>query len=390
MKYNNADSHKDNNPLIYFDHAASTPLSEVAKNSLIKALEVFGNSSAGHPYGVFINQKLEECRKSFYEFLEAKKTYDCTFTSSATESNNLIIFGLNLKAGDIVYYHPFCHPSQVYPLFELENNGIILKKLKANNGVFDYSQEIEVGAKLIVLAHVNSQSGIELDLDKFKNWTRQLRKEINLNNVHIHLDCSQSFGKVYISLKDNFFDSITLSGHKMGAPKGISVLFHKRYSIKPITFGGGQEFGFRSGTSNFPLIKSFSDHSKNFLQKQEEYFEKVKSLKLLLIDGIKNFPNVVEVFDRKNTSPYIFCFALKGIENKEAVKILGDMNIMIATSSACSSNRDKLNEAQYFNSLDIPEELHSHILRISFSYLNTKAEIERLISGIKTVVSNLS
>lgn len=359
--------------MIYLDHAASTPLGDSAREVLQHSFKSFANPSSIHGLGLEVKQKLEQARERLFNLVDAKKTYDCVFTSSATESNNTVIFGLHLAQGDVVHYHPYCHPSQVSPLFELEKKGVILKPLPSKNGSLLSDIELDEKSKLVLLSHVNNQTGIITDIEGIASIIKNKNSK-----THIHIDASQSFTKLPLSLKNNVFDSITLSSHKLGGPKGVSTLFLKKYSVQPLIFGGGHEGGLRSSTVNYPLIEAYVTQSEHNISHRGKYFDHVSSLKLQCVNGLKQIKQF-RTLVHGHSSPYVLCFALEGVDNRSFAQQLSEKSVYISTSSACSSNRDKITEKDYFNALDFPEPLHDSVLRVSFGFSTTLDEINQFI-----------
>ncbi len=342
--------------MIYLDHAASTPMDTIAKKALIDSLEEYPNPSSAHSLGRGIADKIIMAKQDFYNFVEAKKTYELLFTSSATESNNTIISGLGLKSGDIVYCDFSDHASQIVPLKNIE--GLDLRSFK---------DPIDPNARLFSFPHVNGQSG---EINNYLEIAKNIKAK---TKAYIHMDASQSFTKISISLKDGLVDSMSFSGHKMGGPKGIGGLFFKKYSIKPFLLGGGHQNDMRASTLSWPLINSFHKATQEALLKREANFNKAKKLQEYFIANLKHSKFLFE-----NTSPYITSFAYLKKTSELVLKELDDQGIYISSTSACSS--EKAERLKVFSELGIEQSLHAHMLRVSLGENSTKAELDRLLS----------
>ncbi len=369
--------------MIYLDNAASTALGKTAKVSLCESLNQFANASSSHGLGKQTLKALETSRNELGSLLEANQLYQIVFTSSATESNNTVIFGKDWKSGDEISYFPGCHPSQTIPVFELKKIGVGLNKIKddpANDPGEINNLNLNKKTKLILLTHVNNQSGSLLDYEALAKKIKE-----KFPRIHIHLDASQSFTKIPLSLKSGIIDSVTLSSHKMHGPKGVGALILKKYSLTPLLFGGGHELGIRSSSSNFPGIKSFVDQAKENVQSADKNFIKVSKLKKHLVDQLSFLEEFTEVFDQEacRYSPYIFTFGLKGVDKENLIDFLSEKEVYVSSSSACSSNKENLNEEDYFDALKVDSALRKSLIRVSFSWESTEDEVNTFVTHVK-------
>ena len=252
--------------MVYLDYASSHPLTETARKALGESLHWFANPNSLHPLGQEARARLEQCRRGIRELLSAKKTYDLIFTASATESNNMAILGRQYGHRDEILVSEAAHPSLLEPLRRTpaQLRPIPLERGRATPR--SLSSVLSPRSKLLLLDHVNSQTGMICDITACA--------ELAGEQVHVHVDASQSWTKLPLSLQSELIDSLTLSGHKIGAPKGVAALLAKRYTVEPIIWGGGQELGLRSGTENLPSIWALwqcarEDRDYQHLQKVE-------------------------------------------------------------------------------------------------------------------------
>jgi cysteine desulfurase len=194
--------------------------------------------------------------------------------------------------------------------------------------------------------------------------------------AHVHIDAVQAFGKIktLVSLDIN---SMTITSHKTGGPKGIAGLYLKKnHLVKPLLLGGGQQEGFRSSTENYPLIAGFVEASKLSLLRRESRFNEISEYKEKLISQIKlMIPKAQFIF--KDTSPYIFSFLLPGISSDIILRHLERKNIYIGSTSACSSRIKGQNPT--LDALLIPLNLQKSILRISLGPSTNLEEVEHFI-----------
>jgi cysteine desulfurase len=246
---------------IYFDHAATTPISDLALSALTDAAKKLGNASSLHSAGRSVRKELEAARE------EIAATIDCApseviFTGTGTEANNLAIKGLYWKAAKsgkkIVITSTFEHHAVMDPILWLaEHEGAQIIQIDVDrNGVLNFDTLNKAIAEnrekiaFISIMHSNNEVGTVQDIAQVVRLA---------GDIPVHSDCVQSFGKVELSFKDLGLTAATISAHKIGGPLGVAALILKKgLDIEPILHGGGQERDLRSGTFNAPRIKTKS------------------------------------------------------------------------------------------------------------------------------------
>jgi cysteine desulfurase len=360
----------------YFDHAASSILYPEVLETLTKSFrEDFANPSAQHELGHNLLEKILEIKEKFKKQIGAKAEDVLVFTSSATESNNTVIQGINFHENDVVLYSKADHPSVVVPV---ENLG---KKSKATVKEIRLLEDgsIDVGhlktllnnaVKLVVLTHVNNQSGVAQEIIQL---TALIKK---LSPAHVHVDAVQSFGKLNLAVDHNV-DSISFTSHKIGGPKGVAALYLKKdHNVSALLLGGGQEDGMRSSTQAFPLIVGFYKAAEISNQEKEAAYNQIINLnEKIKTELIKKIPNIQ--FPFKNTSPYILSFVIPRISSDIILRHLEMRKVYISSTSACSSKISGFNPSLL--ALNIPEKFHKNFLRISLGLRSTEKEVDELI-----------
>lgn len=368
--------------MIYLDWAASAPIDETILADFNRSwVEDFANPSAVHRAAKDIMKKVVSSRSYFLNALNANSEDHAIFTSSATEANNTLIKGLELNAGDTVFYFSADHPSLVQPIERVaREKNLNLKEFSPLND--NWTDELDASVKLVLLTHVHGQNGLTLDLETLVKKVKALAPQ-----AHIHVDAVQSFGKLALDVKKMQIDSLSLSSHKISGPKGVGLLYFKKsLALKPLLDGGGHEGGFRSSTLAAPLIFAFENAAKNKLAKMSANFEHVQTLKnqlrqLLTQDSI-SFP-----FHAENYSPFISCFLLEAIPTDVVMRHLEMDKIYVASSSACSSKVKAFNPT--FEKLGIDKKFHKNVLRVSFGDKTTLEEIQLFATKLVAVISQL-
>jgi cysteine desulfurase len=373
--------------MLYLDYAATAPVRAAALKVLIdKFTNDFANPSSAHKLGKKINKEIEVIREGFIKSLKADK-YNFIFTSSATESNNMIIKGLEYIQGDSVFLCFGDHPSILAPSKTLEKRGVELKPIPMDsNGAVDLEKlvgSLNESVKLINLTHVNNLSGNYLDV-----VTAAKKIKAKFPSVFIHVDSVQGFGKFPLDLSGGEIDSITVSAHKIGGPKGISGLYLlKNTKVSPLLDGGGQEFGLRSGTLAGPLMFSFYEAFKDISNNLEEHLEHVRSLYTQIKTTLgEKIPGIL--FPFPNGGPYILTMVIPGIPSDVLVRHLEMADIFVASSSACSSKIKGFNPT--FEALGIEEKYHKNVIRVSFNETIKSEEVDVFIKNILEILNDLT
>lgn len=249
---------------IYLDFAATTPVDPRVADLVYHVMtEEFGNAgSRTHVWGTEAKKLVERAREQVAAVVEAS-TDEVIFTSGATESNNLAILGLTdygLAEGKRhIISTPIEHKAVLEPLQEMERRGFEVTLLPPNSGGWVPAEEVAKALRpdtlLVSVMHVNNETGIIQPIP-------EICEALKDHPAYFHMDAAQGYGKELDAPRLKRVDLISISGHKIYAPKGIGALIarrrrFKRPPLRPLMFGGGQEFGHRPGTHSVPLIAGF-------------------------------------------------------------------------------------------------------------------------------------
>ena len=301
-----------------------------------------------------------------------KKTLGTTsgnfiFTSSATEANNLAVFGC-LKSNFKKFVFTMAdHPSTFNIGVELKNRGYDVEFCPlSQDGQIDYDAFEKILTKdtnFISVIHVSNETGAINDLKRIS----EIKNKI-CPNALLHADGVQAFGKIKVNLDYFGVDLYTISGHKMHAVKGVAGLYYKNIVLKPQIFGGGQEFGIRSGTENVGAIMTLKTAIEEIGNIQDN-LKHVETLKQKFIDNIKDLP--CSINSSKDNSPYVLSITFRGVKSETLVHMMEQKGILISTGSACSSKKVGNRTLEAMNIKDIVGSV-----RISFCKDNTLEEID--------------
>lgn len=402
---------------IYFDHSATTPADlKVLEAMLPYFSEKFGNSSSIHSFGQEALRGVDEARDKLSQFLGCKSK-EVIFTSGATESNNMAIIGVISAIRDIlkkknkkeeklhIITSLIEHPAILEPCQRLEKEGIEVTFLAPDKNGIVSAKEIEKNIKentvLVSLMYVNNEVGtIQPIADAGEIIRREKVRREKKKGLPIifHSDAVQAINYCNCNVDYLKVDLLSLSGHKIYGPKGVGAIYIKEGTpIKAIQFGGHQEYGFRAGTVNSPLIvglgkaidlinRSVQEINDNFLISKDN--NKVKELRDYLIDKvIKEVPDSILNGDKVKRIPSNANFIFKGVEGESILLMLDMEGIAISTGSACAAG--SLKPSHVLLAMGVKQELAHGSIRITLGKGNTQKDVDEFIEVLKKVIKRL-
>lgn len=375
---------------VYFDYCASTPLyPEVLKIFLESTEKLYMNPSSPHILGQEVNMLVDKSRESISNLLRIK-THELIFTSGATESNNIAILGLinSLKRSSSKEMHIILSQTEHSSVYQccknLELYGVKVTYLPVDeNGLVsieNVKNSITDNTVLISVMHVNNETGSIQPIEQIASIVK------NESDIYFHVDGVQSIGKLPINLE--FIDLYTISGHKIGAPKGIGALVVKEHvPLSPIFFGGNQELGIRPGTINVPGVLSFSEAINISITKQEGRLKYLTELHKFLDSFVNSIPELTVNSPKIGiSSPHIYNFSYKGIPSSILLSILEKKGVISSSQSACSSNKKT---SRVLMSMTGDSEVSSSSIRLSFHETIDMKDMEYLTETIKYMVDRI-
>ena len=329
---------------IYLDYAATTPVDpEVADLMRFYMVEEFGNAgSRTHEYGTRAKQAVQKAREQIAS-IAACQPDEVVFTSGATESNNLAILGLR-KHGEAtgmkhIITSAIEHKAVLEPLEHLRDEyGFEVDFIRPDlSGAIDAQQVKALLRKdtlMVSVMHVNNETGIIQPIEEIA----ELLKE---TDVFFHVDAAQSFAKLVEPLQNPRIDMFSVSGHKICGPKGIGALItrrrkYRRLPLKPLAFGGGQEFGLRPGTIPVHLIVGFAHASRLMVANLEGYWRRAE----LFMQHVKHEVAIHEyamLGSDELRVPFLAAIQLRD-HDSEAYMLKKKTFFVCANGSACTSS----------------------------------------------------
>lgn len=358
--------------MIFLDNASTTRLCDEAKSEIEKSHDLFYNPSAVYGKSLEIRKMLDEAKQNICRALGVSYNNNLIITGSATEANNLAIFGSIKKTDSQLVFGAGEHPSVYNCALELKARGfnVVFAPL-AKTGEVDLeilSKILEKPTAFVSIMTVSNETGAINNIQKISKLIRRTNP-----NAIFHSDGVQAFGKIPTNVLNMDVDLFSISAHKIGGPKGIGALYVKNIKkLKPIIFGGGQEFGLRSGTENTMFTLAFGEIARSL--KIKESYDKINEIR----NYVRNFfesKDGVEINSPKDASPYVLSLSFCGVRGETLVHVLEGENIILGTGSACSSKKGALN--QTLEEMGKTKEENEGAVRISFSKETTLDEVKQ-------------
>lgn len=373
--------------MLYFDYAASSPLSKKALSSYEQSLLKFGNPSSNHAFGRALFREIENDREKILEaFHLPKDQYRILFTSSATESNNLVIKGIARhyrNRGMKLITSVLEHPSVTLPFKALEKEGFEVSSLPvSSDGKVEpktLEKSLDKETILVSLIGTNNEIGSVNDLSSLSDIVHRYPK------AFFHSDLTQAIGKTPFDFSK--LDLFSWSAHKFGGPKGVGgLVFKKNIVFDPLLDGGGQEYGFRSSTLNYPGIVATTSALLEALNSQKENEKKVRSLSSYFRNELLRNPEI-SINSPLDCSPYILNFSLKTKKASVLVEALSQQEIYLSSVSACSSKGEPISNVLL--AIGKSEDDARNSVRVSFSEETTFEEVKSLLFALNDTLERI-
>lgn len=363
---------------IYLDNAATTPmLQEVIDEVMESFADNFGNPSSLHRLGLESQRKIKEARTRVAHLM-GTPSEDIIFTSGGTESNNLTILGVaraRKRYGNHCITTGIEHSSVLNAFRFLEDEGWEITYMPVDNyGNIDLEQlkkEIRADTVLISIAHVNSEIGSIQPIGELGLFLKA-----NYPDIVFHTDAVQSFGRLAVKPMEWGVDLMSISGHKVHAPKGIGALYiRKGIHLIPLQWGGGQEMGLRSGTENIPGIVGLGKASLWLSKAMSGNSPHIMKMKRKLAHGIIGVipETVINGPTCNDGAPHILNIGIPGIRGETLLHVLESYGVYVSTGSACSSRKTKISHV--LESIGASTEIAQGAIRFSLSNLNSEDEM---------------
>jgi cysteine desulfurase len=373
---------------IYLDHAATTPV----RSEVFEAMRPFfgprfGNPSSTHRWGREARAALDEARERVAKCLGARPDEVC-FTSGGTEADNLAVLGIWRQAHpqgrNAIVTTPIEHKAILGAVHEAAAEGAEERLLDVDsNGVVtadSFDERVGEDVAVCSIMWVNNEIGTIQSLP-------ELAQKAKSRGVVVHTDAVQAFGKVKIDAATQQFDLLSMSGHKIGAPKGIGALFIRRGTqLHPLMHGGSQDRGRRPGTENVPYAVGLATAAELTIAEHETESRRLRGLRDRLESAILSaIPDAVIHARGAERAPHVLNVSVPGTDSESLLMALDLRGIAASGGSACQSG--SINPSHVLLAIGVPEELASAAIRMSLGCLTNDDCIDRVAEVFPALVN---
>jgi cysteine desulfurase len=374
---------------IYLDNNATTRVDPAVVEAMLPYFsEQFGNPSSMHEFGNQVGFAIKKARTQIQALLGAEFDSEIIFTSCGTESDSTAILSA-LRAQperNEIITTVVEHPAVLSLCEHLEKDGFKVHYLKVDEkgrlGLEEYRALLSERVAVVSVMWANNESGTLFPV-------LEMAEMAHAAGVMFHTDAVQAVSKIPMDLKSSRIDMLSLSGHKLHAPKGIGVLYLRRgVRYRPLLRGGHQERGRRAGTENAPAIVALGKAAEQALEHMDYENTFVAALRDRLEQGIlKQVPHAFVNGDPDNRLPNTTNIAFEFIEGEAILLLLNKLGIAASSGSACTSG--SLEPSHVMRAMNIPYTAAHGSMRFSLSRYNTMDEIERVIAAVPPIIARL-
>lgn len=375
--------------MIYFDNAATTRVSDTAAQAAISAMtELYANPSSAHAFGFEAEKALRAARAAVLAALGFTPSEgSLVFTGSGSEADNLALRGAAhalARRGRHIVLSDSEHPAVENTAKDLEKEGFTLSRLSTKGGKLDFDEARAVltpDTILVSCMAVNNETGAIYDIASLASLAKAL-----CPNALFHTDAVQAFTKIPAGVWKKA-DLVSVSAHKIHAPKGVGALFvRKGVRLVPCITGGGQENGLRSGTEAMPGICAMAAAAKQATADFAALDAQVKSINAYLRTRLSTLDGVCINTEPNGFLPHILSIAVPGLRSEILLRFLSERSIYVSAGSACSA---KHADNRVLSAFGLPDKIADSTLRLSFSADNTTAECDAFVKALSDAMQTL-
>jgi cysteine desulfurase len=380
---------------IYLDYSATTPVDPRVAEAMARAVtQVFGNPSSVHGYGQQARAALDRARREVAGLINARPN-EIIFTSGGTEANNLAIRGVceaSSSHGRHIITSAIEHPSVRGVCAQLEQRGWEVTRLPVyGNGIVrleDVRNALRLDTVLVTIMLANNEIGTIQPISDIGAFIRE-RRAAGQRHLFLHTDAVQAAGRMALNVEELGCDLLTISAHKLYAPKGAGALYVRRgVRLVGQNIGGHQERERRAGTENVPGIVAFGEAAKLAREELHERATHDAALRDQFERKVAELiPDVVLNGDRQQRLPHLSNISFRYIEGEGLLINLDLQGVAVSTGSACSSGT--LEPSPVIRALGVDDEIARGSIRFSFGKENTAADVDYAIDVLVQAVERL-
>ncbi len=373
----------------YFDHNATTPVRpEVVEAMLPYLTDLYGNSSSVHTFGRVARLAMDESRETVARFLGAEPE-EIVFTGCGTESDNIALSGYMASAPEDKnkFITTKVEHSAIMKTGEkLERDGYMATYLGVDSqcriDLDNLRDVIDGNTALVSIMHANNETGVLQEIEQVAHIAHEA-------GAVFHTDAVQSVGKIPLNVKEMGIDMLSMSGHKLNAPKGIGVLYVKKgIPVTPLTYGGSHEHGIRPGTENIAGIVALAKAVELAMEGIEKETEKLSALRDRLENGIENaIENVLFNGRGAPRLPGTSNMSFPGVDGEALLFSVDIEGIAASTGSACTTG--DVEPSHVLIAMGCDPKTAQGSLRVSMGWGTNVEGVDRIIECLPAIVKRL-
>jgi cysteine desulfurase len=373
---------------IYLDNNATTKVADEVLEAMLPYFNQFyGNPSSMHTFGGQVGQRIRDAREQVAALLDALPE-EIVFTSCGTESDNSAIHSALLTRPDKkhIVISRVEHPAVHALCSHLSTQGYKVTELPVDkNGILDLEnleKSLTPDTAIVSLMWGNNETGVIFPVE-------EAAKIAHEKGILFHTDAVQATGKISINMKNNVIDMLSISGHKLHAPKGIGVLYIRRGTkFSPFLIGGHQEKGRRGGTENtagiIGLGKACELAAKN-MEMENTFVRRLRDK--LEMELLKKIPQSRVNGDIQNRLPNTTNISFEYVEGEAILLLMNELGICASSGSACTSG--SLQPSHVLRAMGVPFTMAHGSIRFSLSIYNTEEEVDFVIDKMPAIIERL-
>ncbi len=374
--------------VVYLDNNATTRVAPEVLDAMLPYFgERYGNPSSMHSFGGEVAREIRKAREHAASLIGAEPD-EILFTSCGTESDNAAVRSALESQPEKrhIVTSRVEHPAVRSLAAHLARQGYRVTEVPVDaDGILDmdrYEASLTPDTAVVSLMWANNETGVLFPVERAAELAAQ-------HGILFHTDAVQAVGKIPIDMKRNRIDMLSLSGHKLHAPKGVGVLYVRRGTpFKPFLIGGHQERGRRGGTENVPGIIALGKACELAAGKMEDENTRVRALRDRLESGLlERVPNTRVNGNREFRLPNTTSVSFEFVEGEAILLLLNEFGICASSGSACTSG--SLQPSHVLRAMGVPFTFAHGSIRFSLSVYNTEEEIDFVLEKVPAVIENL-
>lgn len=356
---------------IYLDNAASTPLCDVAKKTILQHLDDFGNPSSSHELGRQARVLIEDARDRIAKCINAKPE-EIYFTSGGSEANTWALDNYISISASFEHHSIQANYNSVF----VKNDG----RVEPQSFIL-FNHPLSRLFELVSCMYINNEIGTIQPIKEIANTAHR-------KNMLFHTDAVQAMGHIPIDVKDLNCDMLSASAHKFGGPKGVGFLYIRNGTkMKSLIHGGKQENGLRGGTENILGIISMAAALEDAVEHMEEHNIRIKHLRDKMLNRLLQIPDSYLNGSIENRVPSNINIRFSGVSGAKLVTLCSLYGIYISSGSACNEGIPK--PSHVLKAIGLTDEEALSSIRITIGHENTEEEIDKAIEIITALVERI-